>query len=134
MNSTPPTSLAGTSEGVAAVVQRQLDAYNARDLDTLLAVYAPDAEMFEHPSTLLARGTAALRERFTVRFQEPNLHATLLQRTVMEPFVVDHERVARTFPEGAGSVELVMIYEVRAGRIARAWNITGARMLNPPGA
>ncbi len=36
------------------VVQRQLDAYNARDLDTLLTIYAENAEMFEHPSKLLA--------------------------------------------------------------------------------
>jgi len=45
------------SNAPAAVVQRQLDAYNARDLNTLLAVYAEDAELFEHPSKLVARGT-----------------------------------------------------------------------------
>ncbi len=28
----------------AAVVQRQFDAYNRKDLDTLLATYAPNAE------------------------------------------------------------------------------------------
>jgi hypothetical protein len=60
----------------ATVVQRQLDAYNARDVDALLAIYAPDAQMFEHPSKLLASGAAQLHERFTARFQEPNLHAT----------------------------------------------------------
>jgi hypothetical protein len=31
-----------------AVVQRQLDAYNARDIDALLAIYAADAQMFEY--------------------------------------------------------------------------------------
>ena len=31
----------------AAVVQRQLDAYNARDVDALLATYADDAQTFE---------------------------------------------------------------------------------------
>ena len=34
----------------ATLVQRQLDAYNARDLDAILATYADDAEQFEHPS------------------------------------------------------------------------------------
>jgi len=32
------------------VVQRQLDAFNARDIAALLAVYADDAELFDHPA------------------------------------------------------------------------------------
>jgi len=113
----------------AAVVQRQLAAYNARDLDALMAIYADDAVMYEHPDKLLARGTAALRERFAARFREPNLHATLLHRIVAGPLVLDHERVTRTFPEGPGEVELVMTYEVQAGRIFPSSIITGAKRL-----
>ena len=113
-----------------AVVQRQLDAFNARDIDALLATYAADAQMFEHPSKLLASGSAAFRERYIARFEEPNLHATLLNRTVMGNFVVDHEEVSRTFPEGAGKIELLMIYEVQKGRITRAWSIAGAKTLD----
>ena len=109
------------------VVQRQLDAFNARDMDALLAVYADDAQLFEHPAKLLARGSAELRQRFIPRFQEPNLHAVLLKRIVAGPVVVDHEKVTRTFPEGAGEIELVMIYEVKEGRIAKAWSIAGAK-------
>ena len=114
----------------AAIVQRQLDAYNARDIDGLMAIYADDAGLYEHPDKLLATGTAALRERFAVRFQEPNLHAALLHRIVAGAFVIDHERVTRTFPEGPGSIELVMIYEVKAGRITRAWTIPGVKVLS----
>jgi hypothetical protein len=114
-----------------SVVQHQLDAYNARDVDALLAIYADDAQIFEHPSTLLAVGTAALRERVTARFKEPNLHATLLNRMVSGAFVVDHERVARTFPEGPGAIEVVMIYEVRGARISRSWAIAGPKALHP---
>ena len=33
------------------LVQCQLDAYNARDLDAILAAYGAEAEQFEHPST-----------------------------------------------------------------------------------
>jgi hypothetical protein len=112
------------------VIQRQLEAYNSRDVDALLAIYADDAQTFEHPGTLVASGSAALRERFTARFQEPNLHATLLNRMVMGNTVVDHEEVARTFPEGPGKIELVMIYEVREGRIIRAWTVAGAKTLD----
>ena len=111
----------------ATLIQRQLDAYNARDLDTLLTLYAEEAELYEFPATLLARGTSALRARFAERFREPNLHAALLHRIVAGHRVIDHERVTRTFPEGPGTLELTMIYEVQSGRIARAWSIAGPR-------
>jgi hypothetical protein len=110
-----------------SIVQGQLDAYNARDIEALLAIYADDAQMLEHPSKLLASGTAELRERFVARFREPNLHAALLRRIVAGPMIIDHEKVTRTFPEGAGEIELVMIYEVKNGRIAKAWSIAGEK-------
>jgi hypothetical protein len=115
-----------------AVVQRQLDAYNAKDLDALMATYAGDAQQFEHPSKLLASGAAQVRERSAVRFAELNLHATLVKRMVMGHIVVDQERVTRTFPEGPGTLELVAIYEVQNGRIARAWFIPGTKTLDTP--
>jgi hypothetical protein len=100
-----------------AVVQRQLDAYNARDLDALLATYAPDARQYELPATLLATGHGEMRPRFAVRFEEPDLHARLLQRAVMGNIVIDYETVTRNFPEGRGEVDLVAIYEVVDGLI-----------------
>jgi hypothetical protein len=112
------------------VVQRQLDAYNARDIEALVATYAEDAQQFEHPSKLLATGSAELRARFADRFKEPNLHAVLINRIVMGSVVIDQEKVDRTFPEGAGTIELVAIYEVQKGRIAKAWFISGPKTLN----
>ena len=117
------------TDPVAAVVQRQLDAYNAKELDVLVSIYADDAQLFEHPATLLASGRAQLRERFAARFNEPNLHAQLLNRMVMGNVVVDHELVTRTFPEGPGTIELIMLYEVANGRIAKAWSIAGSKTL-----
>ena len=71
-----------------------------------------------------------LRERWTSRFQDPILHAELLKRIVAGPIVIDHERVRTTFPEGQGTLELVAIYEVLNGRIARAWFVFGAKTLD----
>jgi hypothetical protein len=112
------------------LVQKQLDAYNARNIDALMATYAPDARQFEHPDKLLASGAVQIRERFVARFQEPNLHAALVKRIVAGNVVVGHEHVKRTFPEGPGQIELVCIYEVQNGRIATAWFIIGARTLD----
>jgi len=112
-----------------SVAQLQLEAFNSRDLEALLAIYAEDAEMFEHPSKLVARGTADLRARFTARLAEPNLFAKLVHRVVVGNTVVDHEIVTRTFPEGPGTLELVMIYEVKGARITKAWSIPGEKRL-----
>jgi hypothetical protein len=127
----PEILVTALGQDPADVVQRQLDAYNAKDVEKLLGVYADDAQMFEHPHKLLASGREALRERFVARFQEPNLHARLLKRIVMGSVVVDHEEVTRTFPEGPGTIGLVMIYEVREARIAKAWSIVGEKKLQP---
>jgi hypothetical protein len=114
----------------AVVVQQQLDAYNRRDIEALIATYAEDAQQFEHPDTLLASGAAQIKERLRARFQEPNLHAQLLDRIVMGHLVIDHERVARTFPEGTGTIELVATYEVVQGRITRHWVAFGEKVLD----
>ncbi len=115
-----------------ALVQQQLDAYNAHDLDALLATYAEDANLFEHPATLLASGHSQLRARFALRFQEPNLHAHLINRLVMDRFVIDHERVTRTFPEGPGTIELVATYEIVDGKIINVWFLAGLKTLASP--
>ena len=117
--------------GPEAIVQAQLEAYNARDLDAFLATYAENAELFEHPSKLLASGIAQLRERYAARFAEPNLHALVVKRIVMGNFVIDHEKVTRMFPEGPGTRDAVAMYEVQGQRIARVWFIFGAPVLNP---
>lgn len=113
----------------SSVVQRQLEAYNAHDVEALLRVYADDAEMYEHPAKLVARGSSGLRERFAARFRERNLRARLIHRIIAGETVIDHEKVTRTFPEGEGEMDLVMIYEVRDGRIQKAWSIAGARTI-----
>ncbi len=112
-----------------SVVQRQLDAYNARDVEAILATCAEDAQRFEHPDKLLAGGATELRERFAVRFKEPNLHARLLNRMVQGNIVIDHEEVTRTFPEGPGKNQLIAIYEVQDEKIAKAWFIFGVKTL-----
>ena len=111
-----------------AVVQRQLEAYNARDLDAWLATYAADATQYEHPATLLASGHAEIRARMQARFSEPNLHARLISRSVMGKVVVDHEVVTRNSPGGPGTVELVCIYSVERGLIQSASFASGAPM------
>lgn len=95
-----------------ALVQRQLDAYNAKDLDAWLGTYAVDARQFQLHGACLASGHAEMRQRIALRFAEPDLHARLLQRTVMENIVVDLEVITRNFPDGKGEIEMLCVYEI----------------------
>ena len=112
----------------ATIVQAQLDAYNAHDVDALLALYADDARQFRHPDTPLASGAAQIGARFAARFAAIRPHATLLHRAVIGATVIDHESVAGEFPEGPGKIDMLAIYEVRDGRIAQAWFLAGPWM------
>jgi putative hydrolase of HD superfamily len=102
------------------VVQRQLEAYNARDLEGWLATYKSDAEQYLLHAGLLASGHEAIRKRMVDRFNDPALNAELVSRTVMDNIVIDHEFVTRTFPDGLETIEMLCIYEVYAGFIVKA--------------
>ena len=114
-----------------AVVQAQLDAFNAKDLDALMATYAPDAQQFALHGDLLAQGHAALRERYALRFSEPDLHARLVSRTAIGNMVVDAEIITRNFPEGVGTLEMLCVYEVVGGLIVRASFAPGLQTMAP---
>jgi hypothetical protein len=98
----------------ARAAQRQLDAYNARDLEAFLAAYADDVTAYAHPSgDVLMQGKRAMRERYGTLFEEhPGLHCRLLHRIVHESFAIDHEEV-EGMKEGE-VVYAVATYEVGA--------------------
>src|SRR5450830_1261720 len=116
MTTTHDTLISPTS-----VVQAQLDAYNAHDVPALLAIYADDAQQFQHPATLLAQGGAQIGPRFAARFAASKPRAQLLNRIACGKLVIDHEIVHGDTPDGVSAQELVATYEVVDGRIARAW-------------
>jgi hypothetical protein len=112
------------------VVQTQLDAYNAKDIEALLKTYALDAEQYNLHGDLLAKGHEQFRSRFLLRFEEPSLHAKLLSRIVVGNVVTDAELITRDFPEGPETLEMLCIYEVVAGYIQRASFALGQKTLH----
>lgn len=106
------------------VVQRQLEAYNAHDIDAFVACYAADVRIFRMPSAAPAlRGIEAFREHYARhRFNLPDLHAVVLQRIAMGNKVVDHERVTGL---GEHPVEVIVVYEIEDGLIHKAWFYSG---------
>lgn len=103
------------------VVQRQLDAYNARDLDTFVAAYHPQVEVYNVASgERIAKGHAEMRKVYAKVFADsPKLRCELLRRTVQGPSVVDHELVFGL--RGGPTVRAIAAYEVRRGLIRKVW-------------
>jgi len=103
-----------------APVQRQLDAYNQRDLTRFVAEYAEDVRVYRPPDVAPAlAGKRALADYYAAnRFNRPALHAALLARMVVGNKVVDHERISgvRDAP-----FEAVAVYEVADGLIQAVW-------------
>jgi imidazolonepropionase-like amidohydrolase len=103
-----------------ALVQRQVNAYNAHDIDAFVATYAPDAQLVNHPIELVSDGRDALRRDYAELFAAaPNLHTEIVDRISIGEYVIDHERVTG-LPSGE-TFEAVAIYRVRAELIDRVW-------------
>ncbi len=105
----------------ATLAQRQLDAYNAGDIDAFVACYAADVEVFDlHSGERRMHGTEQLRARYGALFEaNPDQHAELLGRIVQGATAVDHERV--TGRASGGVVFAVAIYQVEDELIRRVW-------------
>jgi hypothetical protein len=103
-------------------VQRQLEAYNARDLDRFALQYAEDVRIYRLPALEpVLVGKAALTQHYaTKRFNLPDLHAKVVSRMVLGNKVIDHEHVTG-LPDG--SFEAAAIYEVVGERIQTVWFI-----------
>jgi hypothetical protein len=101
-------------------VQRQLEAYNAHDLERFLAEYADDVRVFRPPATEpVLSGKAAFGEHYAKnRFNLPNLHARLVNRIVSGNIVVDHEEITG-LPQP--NLAAVAVYEVIDDRIRTVW-------------
>lgn len=98
------------------LVQRQLNAYNARDIDAFLATYAEDIELYNFPGELIAKGKDQMRTNYQRMFENtPNLFCELKNRMVLGNKVIDQEYVR--FNESY--LEAIAIYEVVNGKIGK---------------
>jgi hypothetical protein len=109
----------------AAFAQRQLDAYNARNLERFVAEYTDDVVVFRLPAVEpIMQGKQNLAEHYAKnRFNLPELHAKLVNRMVFGNKVIDQEYV--TGVPGA-PLEVAAIYEVTAGGISKVWFVSGS--------
>ena len=114
---------AAPDEPAAVVVQHQVDAYNAHDLDAFARTYAEDVTIVRGKDVYL-RGIASLRERYAKTFAKfPNLRVRIVERRLEgDRIVLDHEVATGGPPEKGDPWDLGWVtYEVDGGLIRRVY-------------
>lgn len=104
------------------LVQRQLEAYNRRDIDGFCDCFHSNVMTSQLATGMtISKGLVAFRHIYSKLFSStPNLHCELKTRVVLDQTVVDEEIVtgiARS-PQG---IHAVAIYGFRDGKIDRVW-------------
>lgn len=104
------------------VAQRQLDAYNAHDIEEFVKCYSPTIEVYEHPHTLVYSGMELFKKRYSELFTaQPKLHAELVNRISSGSIVIDHERI--TGRTDRDTFEAIAVYEIHDDIIHKVWFI-----------
>jgi len=113
-----PDSL--VKETPVALAQRQLNAYNLRNIEAFLEPYADEVEIYTYPNTLMFKGKEEMRKRYADMFQKtPNLHCELKGRIVQGNIVIDKERVQKN----GDIIEATAIYHIENNKIKRVYFI-----------
>jgi hypothetical protein len=93
------------------IVDRQLRAYNAHDIEEFCSLYAQDAIICKlNRDQARIRGIDAIRAAYGERFKNPALHGEIKSRIEVGNFVIDHERVVGLADD---PLEAIAIYEVQ---------------------
>jgi hypothetical protein len=110
------------SQSPESVVLRQLEAYNAHDVEAFTAFYAEDVELVDFPAALREpKGKAGLKAFYAKRFKDnPDLHASAKDQILSGPYVIHREKVTG-LADRKGPLEVVVVYLVKDGLIRKVW-------------
>jgi uncharacterized protein (TIGR02246 family) len=100
------------------IAQKQLNAYNAQDLDTYVSFFAEDCVVSGLNGMPTETSRDAIKTRYAKAFaQFPQNKAELKNRIAVGNSVVDHELVIRA--PGGEQFEIIAIYTFKDGQISR---------------
>jgi hypothetical protein len=98
------------------IVQKQLDAYNGRDIDAFMDTYTEDVQLFNFPMERRSQGQTEMRTGYAGYFETtPDLHCEIKNRIVIGNKVIDEEFITAN----GNNFSAVAIYEVENGKIAK---------------
>ena len=103
------------------IVQKQLDAYNKRDLAEFLSCFHDEVCVTQLVSKTTSSGKELFTQRYKTLFENnKNLHCELKSRIILNTVIIDEEWVtgASAFPQG---LHTIAIYSFRDNLIDRVW-------------
>ena len=103
------------------VVQDFINAFNARDVDRVVRCFSPDAVMQNEPGAVFAQGEEAIRAHFNWFLpQSPSVHAEILSRIHVGPWVVQEEHGSGlVLDEPVPDFDIISAYRVEDGKIVK---------------
>ena len=86
-------------DDLIAPIDRQLAAYNARDVDAFINCFTTDCVIDDAGGSRLMTGHTEMRTRYRVLFDgSPNLHCDIVHRTCIGNHVIDEEAISGRLP------------------------------------
>ncbi|MBX2829145.1 MAG: nuclear transport factor 2 family protein [Flavobacteriaceae bacterium] len=105
-----------TTEDPTVIVDKQLKAYNARDIDGFMATYSEDIKLYSFPQRFMSEGQTSMKENYGKFFEStPDLNCTIKNRIVIGNKVIDEEFLTINGQNYAA----IAIYEVENGLISK---------------
>jgi uncharacterized protein (TIGR02246 family) len=102
-----------------ALVQQQLNAYNAHNLEAFLETYADDVELYDFPGKLVCKGKEQMRKIYSFLNNSPDLHCQVKATIIQGATVIYKELVTGVSDLG----ESTAIYQTENGKIKKVYFI-----------
>lgn len=98
------------------IVQKQLDAYNARNIDAFVATFSKNIKAYDFPDKLLVEGQEKMYKNYGDFFKAtPDLYCKIKNRIIIGNKVIDEEYITMN----GQNFKAVAIYEVTNGKISK---------------
>jgi len=105
-----------TNDQIESVVEEQLTAYNARDIERFMDTYSEDVKLYNYPLDLFSEGQEKMHNSYGSFFEAtPDLNCEIINRIVIGNKVIDEEFITMN----GSTFSAVAIYEVENHKIAK---------------
>lgn len=105
-----------SDESPESIVNKQLEAYNRRDIDAFLDTYSSNIELFMYPRESSSKGKDAMRQQYGSMFENvADLNAEIVGRMVIGNKIIDKEKVTYQ----GQTIYAIAIYEVENSLISK---------------